>query len=130
MAREPGMSKQIINLAGCIILDERKRVLLVHRNTPKRVQWEIPGGKQDEGELLEDVARRELFEELGVDVRIDRKLGQQMFQEDSYTMSYTWYLGEVIGGTARIVETETHDGLRYFSIVEMNEIRSQLSPNT
>ena len=34
-----------MRLAGCVITDSDGNILLVHRSTPKRTQWEIPGGK-------------------------------------------------------------------------------------
>jgi len=40
-----------IHLADCIIQDKDGKILLLHRNTPKRTQWEIPGGKIKEGEV-------------------------------------------------------------------------------
>lgn len=45
-----------ITLAGCVILDEKGGLLLMHRNTPKRVQWELPGGKVEAGEEPEQTA--------------------------------------------------------------------------
>ena len=124
------MTEQMISLAGGIILDSDERVLLLHRNTTKRVQWEIPGGKQDPGETLEEVARRELKEELGVEVKLIRKLGEMQFQEDSFIMSYAWFLAEVVSGTPRVVEPETHDELRFFSIDELADSTIDLSANT
>lgn len=37
-------------LAGCVIQDQTGKILLMHRVTPERVQWETPGGMIDPGE--------------------------------------------------------------------------------
>lgn len=46
-------------------------VLLIRRGkAPFMGQWSIPGGGLDEGERLEDAARREVMEETGVEIRL------------------------------------------------------------
>ncbi|MDR7277737.1 NUDIX hydrolase [Catenuloplanes atrovinosus] len=72
-------------LAGCVITDAGGRILLLHRRTAGRVQWEIPGGKIDAGEDARAAAVREVREEVGVDVVIVRRLGEKSFEEDSRT---------------------------------------------
>ncbi|MCX6750617.1 MAG: NUDIX hydrolase [Candidatus Pacearchaeota archaeon] len=80
------MKNSIINIASkfikheyvyagvpVIIQNSKKEILLGKRNN--RVLsypgvWGLPGGMIDYGEKLIDVARRELKEELGVDVKI------------------------------------------------------------
>jgi 8-oxo-dGTP diphosphatase len=52
--------------AGVIFRDERDRVLLVEPNY--KTDWEIPGGVVEAGESPFDAARREVTEELGIDV--------------------------------------------------------------
>lgn len=52
------------------ILRQDERVLLTERigDSPFAGLWEFPGGKLDEGECAEAALRREIAEELGVDV--------------------------------------------------------------
>lgn len=46
------------------------RVLLIKRATPPQAgHWSLPGGRQELGETLFETARREAFEEAGVEVR-------------------------------------------------------------
>jgi mutator protein MutT len=52
--------------AGVIILDEHNRILLTQRSDNNA--WSIPGGAMEPGETLEDVARRETQEEVGLRV--------------------------------------------------------------
>jgi 8-oxo-dGTP diphosphatase len=128
-----------LRLAGCIIPNGEGKILLIHRNTAKRKQWEIPGGKIDElvdgkivrsGRSEEDTVRRELQEEVCVDVELLKRLGEHDFQEDTYTMRYTWFLGRIASGTAAIGEPDKYDELRYFNQAELINLIDELSGNT
>ena len=118
----------MIRLAGCIIKNKENKILLIHRNTEKRKQWELPGGKIDEGENSEEAAVRELKEELGIDVDIIRKIGEKEFNEDNFTMKYMWFEAKIIEGEPKLME-EKFDQLNYFSISELNDMQDNLSAN-
>ncbi|MFB6241050.1 MAG: (deoxy)nucleoside triphosphate pyrophosphohydrolase [Gemmatimonadota bacterium] len=57
-------------VVGAVIRDDRDRVLLCRRPEEKRHggRWEFPGGKILRGESILQAARRELSEELDVEV--------------------------------------------------------------
>lgn len=124
------MSEQdVLKLAGCIILDENDKVFLLHRNTVKRQQWEVPGGKVEDNEEAKTTAVREIKEELGVDVEITSLTGEKEFTEDGFTMRYSWFGAKILGGQPQIMEPETFDKLSSFSIQEMRVLFDELSPN-
>jgi 8-oxo-dGTP pyrophosphatase MutT (NUDIX family) len=55
--------------ARCLVLDPSDRVLLVaHVPAPGQRVWTAPGGGLDAGESHEQAARRELHEEIGLDL--------------------------------------------------------------
>ncbi|MEU6866799.1 NUDIX hydrolase [Streptomyces sp. NPDC046876] len=54
--------------AAAIVRDEEGRVLIV--NPVYKERWNLPGGHVDEGELPTAAVRRELREEVGLDVEI------------------------------------------------------------
>tara|TARA_B100001113_G_scaffold291210_1_gene247611 strand:+ start:218 stop:613 length:396 start_codon:yes stop_codon:yes gene_type:complete len=61
--------KEIFVVAG-IFINQDKSILLAQRSAEKSFpsQWEFPGGKIEEGENSESALRRELFEELNIEV--------------------------------------------------------------
>src|SRR5262249_44049967 len=54
-------------VAAVVVVDERDRVLLMwrHRHVTDTWGWEIPAGRVEEGESIEDAAARETEEETG-----------------------------------------------------------------
>ena len=62
--------------AAAVVRDDDGRFLLVLRAEPPEAgRWSVPGGKVVPGESFEAAAAREVLEETGVTVRIDRELG-------------------------------------------------------
>jgi 8-oxo-dGTP diphosphatase len=64
------MSRPILLVAAAALVDPDNRVLITRRpaGRPMAGLWEFPGGKVEAGETPESALRRELSEELGIDV--------------------------------------------------------------
>jgi 8-oxo-dGTP diphosphatase len=74
-----------VKVVAGIIENARGEVLLAERPVGKTLagMWEFPGGKIESGERAEEALRRELKEELELDVEVHESLG-------SFPYTYEW----------------------------------------
>ena len=98
-------------LVGCdgILVDDG-RVLLQQREDFHT--WGPPGGGLEPGEYLLDGARREVLEESGLDLRVERLTGVYAKPHKDELVFY--FDGAIIGG--RLGFTDEADQARYFSL--------------
>lgn len=89
-----------IRAASAIILDERRRVLLVQRgNEPEKGRWSVPGGSCEPGESFAAAAAREAFEETGLHVTVGRELWVAMIPAgDGRVFETHDFAATVVGG--------------------------------
>ncbi len=112
------MEQDYIQLAGCILLDDYGRLLLLHRSA-EPTQWELPGGKVEEDETPEMAAIREMNEELGVEVVLTHALGKEPFEQGDQQYLYHWFRASVVGGDLQVMETDKFDDFDYFELEDL-----------
>ena len=65
--------------AAAYIVDPEGRVLLLEQERPWGVEWRAPGGALEAGEGIEECAVREVHEETGLRVEIERLIAVDQF---------------------------------------------------
>jgi 8-oxo-dGTP diphosphatase len=80
------MKKRIVVVVLGICFNKKGQILLTQRNQPLEKQvhkkWQLPGGAMEFGETPEKTLKREMKEEIGVDVKIIERI--------SYTATNFW----------------------------------------
>lgn len=71
-------------------------------------KWEFPGGTVEPGETAEDCVRRELQEELGIEVRILRFLGTAQEMRPTFALRLLFFEVEHLSGDIRLVDHDAH----------------------
>ena len=65
------MKFKVIVAAGGLVLNDKKEILFIYRGS----KWDLPKGRQEKGESIEETAIREVKEECGINkLKIDDKL--------------------------------------------------------
>lgn len=109
--------KQIVGAAILDSLERPTRLLAARRSAPEQLagMWEFPGGKVEPGEGCEDGLRREIREELGVDVELGAEVVGPLDQGWPLNGAAVrvWNV-RIIGGEPRPLED--HDELRWVDL--------------
>lgn len=110
-------------VAGVVIKQEGK-YLLVQEKQPKAYgQWNFPAGKVDKGDTIEQTAIKEAKEEVGLDVELIKKIG--IFQDNTKTPPKHAFEAKIIGGILQFPEDEILDA-QWFSYDEIKAMKEQL----
>lgn len=111
---------------GTVVL-HGKKILFVRQAKGHSLagQWSIPWGVVDDGELPEDAALRETYEESGIKAKIDGLLGIQNLRADGWLGIV--FLCHHVKGKPVSDGVET-DSAAYFLLEEMNSFREPFEP--
>jgi len=86
---------------GAAIVRDGKLLLVKRRRAPEAGHWSLPGGKVDFGESVADAVKREILEEVGLEIVLLSSLGVvEMIGVDDQHWVSPIYLAEAIGGEA------------------------------
>ena len=99
--------------AFAIIFDEEKRVLLCHRRDVD--MWNLPGGGVESGELPTEAVTREVEEETGLEVMVERLVG--VYGKASKDELVFSFLCRVFGGELKLTDESSENC--FFALEEM-----------
>jgi 8-oxo-dGTP diphosphatase len=105
--------------AAAVILDEDKNILLVKSTYNRFHPWGLPGGGLEYGEHPEEAIIREVWEETGLRVDVEKLLLINTLRPDRVGM---YYLCRITGGT--FYPTDEVSEFAYFPLENLPDVRT------
>lgn len=81
--------------------------------------WEFPGGKMENGESPQDALKREIQEELGVDIEVEEYLCTTEYDYPTFHLTLQCYLCKP---PTQEIELREHKSARWLTAETLNEV--------
>ena len=119
MAKHTGQIR--VGVGGVIVNQADEVLLLLRGRTPEAGHWSVPGGSVQFGEKVEEALKREIREELGVEVAVAELLAvvdHILIAHDTHFVS-PQFLVEIVAGKPRNLEPTSHLEMKWFPVREL-----------
>lgn len=106
---------------GAIVFNDKQEVLLLKRTMNSRNDpgmWARPGGEVDFGEMADVATIREIFEETGINIKIERQIDfvDHISEDGSDHWIALGFLAYAVSGTLENKESKKHDEVGWFAL--------------
>ncbi|SOE19815.1 8-oxo-dGTP diphosphatase [Spirosomataceae bacterium TFI 002] len=105
-------------IVTCAIIENENQVLVVQRSEYMKLplKWEFPGGKIEKWETDEDCIKREIREELNLEIELIKKLTPAIYDYPEVCIELIPFIAKQIGGQLKLNE---HADFKYLTKAEL-----------
>jgi 8-oxo-dGTP diphosphatase len=111
-----------VHVTAAVVIQDNK-ILCVQRNENKydyiSKKWEFAGGKVEENEQLEETIKREILEELNLNIDVKSFLIQVNHQYPDFKLKMDTFLCEINNGE---LELKEHIDYKWLSVSELHNL--------
>ena len=108
-----------INVVAAVIMNEGKVFATQRGYGEFKDGWEFPGGKVEAGESPEEALRREIREELEVEVNVGDLIDTIEYDYPAFHLSMKCYACTIAGGSPHLLE---HEAARWLSADQLDTV--------
>ncbi len=109
-----------MGLVTAALIREEDKILIAQRGRSKRFgwKWEFPGGKVRADETPEDCLRREIKEELNLEIQVEKHFCTTHHQYPDFYIELIAFWCSIVGGKMKLVD---HEQVLWVTVSEMNQ---------
>ena len=117
----------IVNVTCAIILIENK-ILVAQRSDKMKLplKWEFPGGKLEENETEIDCVKREIKEEINIDIEVVKKLSSSIYDYGAFKINLIPFIAKYIHGEIRLAEHKDYKLLEKVELLGLDWAEADL----
>ena len=107
------------------VIKKNNKYLITQRNRYKHFafHWEFPGGKVDKDESFENALKREILEELSININIITKIASEKFKDEKINVDVHYFLCEKLDEDIILSE---HENMKW--VLKKNLLNFKLAP--
>ena len=106
-----------INVVAAIIVNKEGKIFAARRGYGEfEGKWEFPGGKIEAGETPENALKREIREELEINIEVGELLTKIEYDYPNFHLSMRCYFAKIKSGIPTLVE---HKEAGWFDVEDM-----------
>ena len=105
----------------CAVIFHKNRILAVQRGPSQYLsgKWEFPGGKVEANESEEACLIREVREELGLDIQLNKRLLSVEYVYEKHVIRLIPFTASILGGELHLTE---HSGYKWLSPTRLDSL--------
>ena len=118
---------QIINVTCAIILKDEK-VLVAQRNEKMKLpfKWEFPGGKLEINENEIDCIKREIKEEININIEVLKRLSNNIHDYGTFKINLIPFLAHYLSGEIKLAEHKNYRLLEKSELLNLDWAEADL----
>ena len=106
----------------CAIIQYKDKTLVVQRseNMSLPLKWEFPGGKIEANESEIDCIKREIKEELDIEIKVVKRLNSSNFDYPTFSIELIPYTAEYISGDLKLREHQNYKWAKKEELLDLD----------
>lgn len=113
-------TKKTIHVVAAILIQDGRLLATQRGYGPWKDWWEFPGGKVEQGEEPREALRREMQEELAVDIEAGKLVASVEYDYPDFHLSMLCFRCRVVADRLTLLE---HEAARWLSQEELDAVR-------
>lgn len=112
---------RVIDVTCALIIDNENRIFAAQRSSQMNLplKWELPGGKVEPNETEEECLIREIKEELGIEIEIEKSLSSNTHTYPSITIKLIPFVCKHVNGNIALKE---HANFKWLNTNELLDL--------